>query len=150
MSLKDRIIIELDGPLYETLKMRTQLLLRGNEELSTEIVITDRDKTMIQHFFEDAKTEVINELALADDAESYPEGAFIYTLSDRQQKGKLYKLSNILKKAFEEYLLMRWFDSIGIIDVSQYRQMLYENALRDFKNNTTNKAFVVPKYRPYF
>jgi len=148
--MKDKIIVELDGPLFELLKMRTQLLLRGNEELSTEVIITDRDKVIIKSFFEDAKTEVINALALADVAESYPEGAFIYQLSGRQKKNKLYKLSNILKKAFEEYLLMRWFDSIGIIDVSQYRQILFENALRDFRNNTTKKAFVVPKFRPYF
>lgn len=149
-TLNRRIFIELDDGLFTQLKHRTELLLRGNPQISEEIVITDRDKDMISRFFEDMKAEFQNKLGVVGSSSNHPDNKLILEMTQRQQDSQTAQLRGILIQAAEEYLLMRWLDSLNLLDLSNYRRAVYMRLLDDFKNNSTNQAFVVPKYRPYF
>ena len=149
-TLNKRIFIELEDGLFTHLKHRTEMLLRGNPQISTEIVITDRDKELIERFFEDMKSEFQNELGIVGSSSNHPGNKLIIEMTARQQEAKTAQLQGILLQAAQEYLLMRWLDALNLLDLSNFRRAVYTKLLNDFKQNSTNMAFVVPKYRPYF
>lgn len=150
MSPKDKIILDLDEKIMVMLKNRTQLIARGAPEASQEFIITDRDKAVLTQFFEDFKVDLLNETGMMGHGDIHEESPLIITLNERQIEQGISKFANKLRQIAEEYLLMRWFDGLNQLELSGYRRAVYEKLLRDFKGNSTNCAFVNPKWRPYW
>lgn len=148
--MKGLIIIEIDDAFFNHLKNRTQLILRGNPEAGTEIILVDRDREIINEFFNNCRSELLNKLGISDQAEAYEGTSLIINLNERQIKEGLEKMEGILKLAVEEYLLMRWFDGIKRYDLKAPHESEYKTQLGNFKFNSTQNAFVTPKSRPYF
>lgn len=146
--MKKKFYVDFDKDVFDSLKRRAELMSRhidGNDDLH---VITDTDKKTLSEFFTEFISEFRNETGLYDRLKDY-DGLIMYVVDEDVEQG-IEKLKPTLVQAIIEYLLMRWFDAVGLLQLSMNRRAIYMKILRDWRNNSTKTAFVTPKYRPYF
>jgi hypothetical protein len=144
------IYLDLYEHVLDRLKRSTQLYARGlNEEFNEETVITDRDEATIVDYFKDFIATLKDETGKHAELKDY-DTMLAYNFNEREQKNDTAGISQMLVQICEEYLLYRWYDSLGMVEKGNYHKGKFQEALYNWKYNSTRKKIVKPKYRPYF
>lgn len=144
-----KIYIDFSKDIFDTFKTRTELASRSADPgAARQIIATDDDKDITALFFTEFVSEFRNETGIYDRLKDY-DGFIIYEVDEETEKN-IEMLAPTLKQSIVEYLLMRWYDSIGLAQKSVTRRAVYIKILRDWKVNSTRKHFVRPTYTPYF
>jgi|GEM_PF-1394340 len=144
-----RIQIDIRKDLFESIVATTQLRARQVPEMIDIAIVRPEDQKIFDRYFKEFIAEFKNETATFGRLKDY-EGMLSYELNDSETEHKLDELQPLLSRIAHEYLLSRWYDDIGIDQLRNDSLAKYEKLLTDWRNHTARKAFVVPKYRPYF
>lgn len=143
-----RDFLSLDDNVVPALKRRTELFARGNPESSDDLIVVDRDRDTLAEFFTEFVAEIKNKTGRHSIDDYEDELAVNY--SEKEVERGLDKLHRTFVQIAIEFHLMRWYDSLGRLRQSGYHRQVYEKLLIDWLGNSTQDAFVTPKYRPYF
>lgn len=143
------VYIDLFEHVLGRIKRATELYARGLDEFNDQTVISSRDEETIIDYFKDFIADLKDETGKHADIKDY-ETMFAYNFTKKEQKVDLAGISQKLIVICEEYLLWKWYDSLGLVEKANYHRMKYTSNLNDWKYNSAQKKVVQPKYRPYF
>lgn len=149
MAKGNKIHIDLKEDVFDRVKRQTELKSRLHDDLTEQIVITDSDKPALEDYFADFIASFRNDTGAFDRVEDY-DNLFVYVMTEDEEARGFKHLKQLIIKTMVEYLLWQWYESIGASQFATEAGTKYQYCIREFLNHNARKAFVQPKYRPYF
>jgi len=147
-SKKKHILIELEQDVLPRVRARTELIARGNPEIPDDWIIGERDNKTITRFFEDFAGSFLSDTGRKEMTDG-GDTLIIRLTEDEIERGTA-NLKTTLVQTAEEYILHKWFTSLGDLQRGQYHEGEYQKKIREWQYNSLQPMVVQPKYRPYF